>query len=207
MTPLGAASRSVAAVARAVVDYLEGEAGDPAAGLFAGGGAAAYYGDLPEGPGRWVGAGAAFQRLTGSVDRMAITRAGCQLTLPGLRTIGHLDPALVDDVTGRLGDRLLAGLPDEPMQPVQRCGSAVTDVGRSDDVDLQLFGPDNDDRCPAVFSDRRGPSASRRSARPAAASMGIIEDRLVPAGLVRCPASGVRPRCARPRSRRAAPTA
>ena len=40
VTPLGAASRSVAAVARAVVDYLEGEVGDPAAGLFAGGGVA-----------------------------------------------------------------------------------------------------------------------------------------------------------------------
>ena len=76
VTPLGAASRSVAAVARAVVDYLEGEVGDPGAGLFGGGvgGAARYYGDSPEGPGRWVGAGAAFQRLAGTVDRDAFTR-------------------------------------------------------------------------------------------------------------------------------------
>ena len=69
VTPLGASSRSVAAVARAVVDYLEGEVGDPGAGLFAGGGVggkARYYGDSPEGPGRWVGAGAAFQRLSGT---------------------------------------------------------------------------------------------------------------------------------------------
>lgn len=77
VTPLGAASRSIAAVARAVVDYLGGAPGDPGAGLFGGGGvggAAAYYGDSPEGPGRWVGAGAAFQRLTGTVDRDAFTR-------------------------------------------------------------------------------------------------------------------------------------
>ena len=33
VTPLGAASRSVAAVAKAVVDYLEGGLGDPGAGL------------------------------------------------------------------------------------------------------------------------------------------------------------------------------
>lgn len=33
VTPLGAASRSVAVVARAVVDYLEGGVGDPGAGL------------------------------------------------------------------------------------------------------------------------------------------------------------------------------
>ncbi len=72
VTPLGATSRSVAAVARAVVDYLECAVADPGAGLFANGGVGApahyyYYGDSPEGPGRWVGAGAAFQRLTGTV--------------------------------------------------------------------------------------------------------------------------------------------
>ena len=51
--------------------------GDPGAGLFAGGGvgaAADYYGDSPEGPGRWVGAGAEFQQLHGTVDRAAFTR-------------------------------------------------------------------------------------------------------------------------------------
>jgi len=77
VTPLGAASRSVAAVARAVVDYLEGGVGDLGAGLCAGGGVGApahYYGDSPEGPGRWVGSGAAFQRLSGTVDRAAFTR-------------------------------------------------------------------------------------------------------------------------------------
>lgn len=37
VTPLGAASRSVAAVARAVVDYLEGAVADPGAGVFAAG--------------------------------------------------------------------------------------------------------------------------------------------------------------------------
>ena len=53
VTPLGAASRSVAAVARAVVDYLEGAVGDPGGGLFANGGVGApahYYGASPEGP-------------------------------------------------------------------------------------------------------------------------------------------------------------
>ena len=75
VTPLGAASKSVAAVAKAVVDYLQGGLGDPGAGLLsAGGGAAQYYGDSPEGPGRWVGAGAAFQRLNGTVQRDAFQR-------------------------------------------------------------------------------------------------------------------------------------
>lgn len=77
VTPLGAASRSVAVVARAVVDHLEGGVGDPGAGLFANGGVGTpshYYGDSPEGPGRWVGSGAAFQGLSGTVDRAAFTR-------------------------------------------------------------------------------------------------------------------------------------
>ena len=75
VTPLGAASKSVAAVAKAVVDYLQGGLGDPGAGLLSvGGGAAQYYGDSPEGPGRWVGAGAEFQRLSGTVDRDAFQR-------------------------------------------------------------------------------------------------------------------------------------
>ena len=73
--PLGAASKSVAAVAKAVVDYLQGGLGGPGAGLLsAGGGAAQYYGDSPEGPGRWVGAGAEFQRLHGTVQRGAFQR-------------------------------------------------------------------------------------------------------------------------------------
>ena len=38
------------------------------------GGAAAYYADSREGPGRWLGAGAAFQRLRGTVDRDAFQR-------------------------------------------------------------------------------------------------------------------------------------
>jgi len=42
--------------------------------------------------------------------REAITRVGCRLQLPGLRTIGHLDPAVVDDVKRLLCGQLLAGL-------------------------------------------------------------------------------------------------
>ena len=37
-------------------------------------GAAAYYADSREGPGRWLGAGAAFQQLRGTVDRDAFQR-------------------------------------------------------------------------------------------------------------------------------------
>ena len=42
--------------------------------------------------------------------REAITRVGCRLALPGLRTIRHLDPAVVGDVKRLLCDQLLAGL-------------------------------------------------------------------------------------------------
>ena len=75
ITPIGAVGASTARVAAEVVDYLEGARGDPGAALLAGGGgAAAYYADSREGPGRWLGAGAAFQRLEGAVDRDAFQR-------------------------------------------------------------------------------------------------------------------------------------
>ena len=63
-------------MAAAVVDYLEGARGDPGAALLGGGHrrAAAYYADSLEGPGRWLGAGAAFQRLDGAVERDAFQR-------------------------------------------------------------------------------------------------------------------------------------
>jgi len=63
------------------VEYLEGGVGDPASGLLAtaiagvpGDGLVAYYGDSKEGPGRWVGAGAAAHGLVGVVEREAFTR-------------------------------------------------------------------------------------------------------------------------------------
>ncbi len=76
ITPLGATGRSVSSVAAAVVDYLEGARRDPGAALFATdtGAATAYYADSPEGPGRWLGAGAAFNRLAGAVERDSFQR-------------------------------------------------------------------------------------------------------------------------------------
>jgi conjugative relaxase-like TrwC/TraI family protein len=79
VTPLGAAGRPGSSVASAIVDYLEGAHRDPGAVLFAGsqprsGAAAAYYADSPEGPGRWLGAGATYHRLTGTVDRDSFQR-------------------------------------------------------------------------------------------------------------------------------------
>ncbi len=74
VTPLGAAGRSVAGVAAAVVGYLEGNEGDRGAALLAPesngmNGAGRYYADSVEGPGRWLGAGAGFRHLSGVVDR------------------------------------------------------------------------------------------------------------------------------------------
>lgn len=80
VTPLGAKSASVGAVARSIVDYLEGGRGDPGPSLLAGplgtsnAGAASYYADSIEGPGRWIGAGAEFRELTGVVEREAFER-------------------------------------------------------------------------------------------------------------------------------------
>ncbi len=51
-------------------------------------------------------------------EREAITRVGCRLGLPGLRTMPHLDPAVVGDVKLRLGRDLLARS-NESMEPVQ----------------------------------------------------------------------------------------
>lgn len=74
VTPIGAVGASSAGVSAAVVDYLEGVRGDPGAALLGGVGAAAYYADSRERPGRWLGAGAAFQRLAGVIDRDSFQR-------------------------------------------------------------------------------------------------------------------------------------
>lgn len=80
VTPLGAKSASVGAVARSIVDYLEGGRGDPGSSMLVHGsktlvdGAASYYADSIEGPGRWIGAGAAFRELEGVVEREAFER-------------------------------------------------------------------------------------------------------------------------------------
>ncbi len=76
VTPLGASGRSSSGVAAAVVDYLEGERQRPGASLLNGtnGGAGSYYADSIEGPGRWLGSGAAFRDLDGVVERDAFQR-------------------------------------------------------------------------------------------------------------------------------------
>lgn len=78
VTPLGAQSTTASAVAKSVVDYLEGGRGDPGSALLRGptqgDGAVRYYADSIEGPGRWIGEGAAFRRLEGAVDRDAFQR-------------------------------------------------------------------------------------------------------------------------------------
>ena len=78
VTPLGAQSTTVSAVAKSVVDYLEGGRGDPGSALLRepaqGDGAVRYYADSIEGPGRWIGAGAAYRKLDGAVDRDAFQR-------------------------------------------------------------------------------------------------------------------------------------
>ena len=84
VTPLGAAVEVGRGSGESGRDYLQGGVGDPGAGLL-GGGAAQYYGDSPEGPGRWVGAGVAFQRLSGTVERDKFQRCWKDDTLaPGL---------------------------------------------------------------------------------------------------------------------------
>lgn len=74
ITPLGATGATSGGVAAAVVNYLEGARGDPGPALLNGAGAGAYYADSREGPGRWIGAGAAFQNLAGGVRRDAFER-------------------------------------------------------------------------------------------------------------------------------------
>lgn len=81
VTPLGSVGRSAGQVAGAVVEYLEGGVGDPGTGLLAAGGQpaggdglASYYGDSKEGPGRWIGLGAAAHGLSGVVDRDSVSR-------------------------------------------------------------------------------------------------------------------------------------
>ena len=71
VTPLGASGQSASGVAAAVVNYLEGEAGRRGPSLLNRPTASvgAYYADSIEGPGRWLGAGAAFRDLDGLVGR------------------------------------------------------------------------------------------------------------------------------------------
>ena len=74
VTAIGGVGRSAAAVARSVVDYLDGRRDDPAVGILGANGMVGYLADSKEGPGRWLGAGAAFHGLTGAVDRDAFQR-------------------------------------------------------------------------------------------------------------------------------------
>lgn len=120
MTPIGAKGQTTGSVAAAVVDYLEGDRSDPGVALLAAkaqavtGGASTgdYYADSPEGPGRWLGAGAVFRQLDGTVDRQAFTRVlegrdphtGARLvTAQGSSQRGHLavGTAAAFDTDGR----------------------------------------------------------------------------------------------------------
>jgi len=74
VTAIGGVGRSAAAVARSVVDYLDGRREDPAIGILGANGMVAYLADSKEGPGKWLGAGAEFQGLGGAVDRDAFQR-------------------------------------------------------------------------------------------------------------------------------------
>ena len=78
VTPLGAAGTTTAGVARSVVDYLEGEqrpsAGPSVIGVPDPTRSLSYYADSIEGPGRWIGTGAAFRGLAGHVDRDSFQR-------------------------------------------------------------------------------------------------------------------------------------
>ncbi|MEP1126316.1 MAG: MobF family relaxase [Ilumatobacter sp.] len=76
VTPLGASGQSVGGVARAVVDYLEGEPAKRGVPLLSSptGSVGSYYADSIEGPGKWLGAGAAFRSLNGVVERDAFQR-------------------------------------------------------------------------------------------------------------------------------------
>jgi len=85
VTPLGGAGRTARQVVGVVVEYLEGGVGDPGGGVLAGSAAPAagqslgdglvsYYGDSTEGPGRWIGAGAAAHGLDGVVEREPLAR-------------------------------------------------------------------------------------------------------------------------------------
>lgn len=77
VTPLGGQGRSAASIAATIVDYLENAIGDPGTELLSPAGvdgAAGYYADSREGPGQWLGSGAAWHGLHGEVDREAFTR-------------------------------------------------------------------------------------------------------------------------------------
>lgn len=81
VTPLGGAGRTIAHVAGAIVEDLEGGVGDPGGGLLSptvggssGEGLVSYYGDSAEAPGRWIGQGAAAHRLEGTVEPGALAR-------------------------------------------------------------------------------------------------------------------------------------
>jgi len=77
VTPIGSSGSSTATVAKAVVDYLEGERAGGTPGVLGRsltGGAVSYYADSIEGPGLWLGAGASYRNLTGHVERDAFQR-------------------------------------------------------------------------------------------------------------------------------------
>ena len=107
VTPIGASGSTPGGVARAVVDYLEGGAADPASSLLLGSSqagqpvvdAVGYFADSTEGPGRWLGRGAEALGLTGTVTRDALssvltgrdsTTGARLLTAQGSTRRGHL---------------------------------------------------------------------------------------------------------------------
>ena len=72
VTPLGATATPADTVARRIVQYLEGDQPSPARRLLGPedeGGPVQYFSDSMEGPGRWLGRGAAEMGLVGEVQR------------------------------------------------------------------------------------------------------------------------------------------
>lgn len=153
VTPLGAISRPVAAVARAVVDYLEGPSAVPGAALLASpgdAGVAAYFGDSAEGPGRWVGAGAAYHGLAGTVERQAFERL-----LEGRHPVSgaRLVAARGSSQRGHLAVGSAARF-DEHGDPVYDVADTAALLGLSgDDVTAMVsaWRPDSDPGDPAVL--------------------------------------------------------
>jgi hypothetical protein len=125
VTTLGGAGRTVAQVAGAIVEYLDGGIGDPGGGLLAatvggspGEGLVSYYGDSAEEPGRWIGQGAAAHRLDGTVERATLARVLPQpRTLPATRS-GCL-PGGSGQASGEASCQSLTGNPQK--QRRNRC--------------------------------------------------------------------------------------
>ena len=152
VTPLGAAGATTGGVAKSVVDYLEGPRGGQRGVLQSGGGVgqvSQYYADSIEGPGRWIGAGAAFRNLDGVVERDSFQRVlegrhpttGERLvTAQGSAQRGHLavGTATRFDESGQalysVGDaaRLLGLRRSEVIDLIEAGQSETTDSGAVD---------------------------------------------------------------------------